>query len=82
MLSECSKNVATPILAVTWPIVSRGFSSIVLRILSAAVIAPSEEIPGRIMLNSSPPIRAAVSIERAFDFKTSATAFIAISPNA
>ena len=34
------------------------------------------------MLNSSPPIRAAVSMERAFDFKTSATDFIAISPNA
>ena len=80
ILSECSKNVATPILAVIWPIVSNSTLSIAFRILSAAIIAPSEVTPGRITLNSSPPILAAVSIERAFVFKTSAIVLIAVSP--
>ncbi len=65
---------------VCYPSVSKGSSSRAFRILSAAIIAPFESTPGRITLNSSPPIRAAVSIDRAFFFNTFATVLIAKSP--
>ena len=49
-------------------------------IRSAAIQPPAESTPGSNILNSSPPILAATSIERALFFKTSAIVFIAISP--
>ena len=77
---ECSGYVPTPILAVICPTVSIGHASIEARILSAAIIAPAESIPGSNIQNSSPPSLAGISIERAFFFIISATVLIAISP--
>ena len=67
-------------LAVIPPIVSIGRVAIAFLILSAAASPPFESTPGSSMLNSSPPMRAAVSIERASFFNISDIVFIAKSP--